>query len=396
MSYERLGERLRAAREHARMTQTEAAQALGVTSATLSQYESAKRRVEVLTLDRLARLYAVPVSYFFGEDLPSDEWEEALRRKAAEVSAESKAGIGRLIEKVRGLEELYRRTETPFPGNPHPPFPALQEVAFSAEEVAELAEKVRRHFDLGVAPLNDLKGFLEAQGYKVFAVPLGQRRNGEGGSPEGAGHLSGLSFVHPDLGPIVALNEEQAYSRRPFTLAHEFAHRLYHYNQLAILSRAADSRPLETFADRFAAHFLVPGEALHERLRDLRVRMVTRPDEAIHLSRYFGVSYQAILVRLREERRLAMSPEVASGVKPLTRARALGYLVSPSELGMRPLPPEDRLPRVFLELAYRAAREGQLSPRRVAEMLGISDLELEDRLHSELAEEEVGVEDVHA
>ncbi|MBI2941759.1 MAG: ImmA/IrrE family metallo-endopeptidase [Chloroflexi bacterium] len=373
MSYERLSRRLRIAREHARFSQTEAAQALGVTSAALSQYESGKRRVEALTLDQLSRLYGVPVSYFFGEEPPREDWEEALRLKAKAVSPESKAGIARLVAKVRDLEELYQRTETPLPGVPHPPFAPLPEEPFGGEEVADWAEKARRHYDLGMAPLTNLRDFLEAQGYKVFVVPFGK----------GEGHLSGLSFQHPRLGPIVAINGDQAYTRWPFTMAHEFAHRLYHYDRPAILSRAADARPLEDFADRFASHFLVPDEALHERLREQGIRVVSRPEQAVHLARYFGVSYRAMLHKLEQGRRLAGSSELFQA-QPVALAQALGYPVRPSELGRRPLPPEERLPRVFLELAYRAVREGRLSERRVAEMLGLSDLELEERLNPEL------------
>ena len=372
MDYELLGARLRMAREHARLTQTEAARALEVTSATLSQYESGKRRVDALTLERLCRLYRVPLRYVFGEDISFAEWEEALRLKATELSTEGKLGIGQLVEKVHALEELYERTNTGFPGSPHLPFASLGEAAMGDEEVAEWAEKARRHYDLGMAPLPDLRGLLEALGYRVFAVPLGQ----------GEEDLSGLSFLHPQLGPVVAINEDQAYTRWSFTLAHELAHRLFHYNRPAILSRARDRHPMEAFADRFAIHFLVPREALHERLRAQGVRSVTRPEEVVHLARYFGVSYRAMQRRLEEEHRLVPSANIAEA-RPVVLARSLGYFVRPYELGERPLPPEERLPRVFVELAHRAIREGRLSPRRVAEMLGLSELELEERLNPE-------------
>jgi hypothetical protein len=56
------------------------------------------------------------------------------------------------------------------------------------------------------------------------------------------------------------------------------------------------------------------------------------------------------------------------------------------------LPPEERLPRAFLTLAYRGLRDDQVSTRRIAEMLGISDIELEERLNPESADIEPGVE----
>ena len=65
--------------------------------------------------------------------------------------------------------------------------------------------------------------------------------------------------------------------------------------------------------------------------------------------------------------------------------------MSPYELGARPLPIEERYPRAFLELAYKAVRERALSLRRVAEILGISNLELEEILNPEVVEELVEV-----
>lgn len=235
LNYEHLGDRLRLAREQTGMSQTEAAVALGITSAALSQYEKGKRRVEALLLEVLSKLYGVPLGYFFGHESRSADWEAALRSMSLDLSVAGKAGISYLINKVHMLEELYRLSLRPFLQVPHPPFVALEEEKLSDYEVAEYAQKARRHFDLGVAPILDLRGFLEAQGYKIFAVPLGTDKD----------DLNGFFFMHAQLGPIVAINEDQAESRHPFTLAHELAHGLYHYNRPTILCRASDGRLLE-------------------------------------------------------------------------------------------------------------------------------------------------------
>uniref|UniRef100_A0A831WXM1 ImmA/IrrE family metallo-endopeptidase n=1 Tax=Thermorudis peleae TaxID=1382356 RepID=A0A831WXM1_9BACT len=375
MDYGRLGLQLRHARECARMTQLEAATQLGITGAALSQYESGKRRIDALTLERLSRLYGVPLTFFFREEIARPAWEEALRAKTDTLSIRGKAGIGRLIERVRDLEYLYRVTGTPFPGMSHPPFEPLHHQGFSEHEVFEWAEKARRHFDVGHAPLPDVRSFLERQGYHVFMVPLGQQRE----------DLSGLFFIHPELGPIVAVNEDHHIARRPFTLAHELAHGLFHYDRPAILCRSSDQDPLERFADRFASHFLVPTEALHEWLRDRRIQKAERPEEVVHLARYFGVSYLMMLRRLREVQGLGVPEEQLRSVKPVALAKSLGYPVAPYEFGDQPLPLEERVPRIYLDLAYRGALEGQISVSRAAELLGVSDIELEERLE-QLAE----------
>ncbi|MCM8748675.1 XRE family transcriptional regulator [Thermomicrobiaceae bacterium CFH 74404] len=375
MDYGRLGLQLRRAREYARMTQLEAATQLGITGAALSQYESGKRRIDALTLERLSRLYGVPLAFFFHGKTIRHDWEESLRAKTPTLSIQGKAGIGRLIERVRDLEYLYRITGTLSPSTFHSPFEPLHHEGFSEHDVVDWAEKARRYFDVGHAPLPDVRSFLERQGYHVFMVPLGQQPD----------DLSGLFFIHPQLGPIVAVNEDHHIARRPFTLAHELAHGLFHYDRPAILCRSSDQDPLERFADRFASHFLVPTEALHEWLRDRRIQKVERPEEVVHLARYFGVSYLMMLRRLREVRGLGVPEERLRSVKPVALAKSLGYPVAPYEFGDQPLPLEERVPRIYLDLAYRGALEGQISVSRAAELLGVSDIELEERLE-QLAE----------
>lgn len=387
-----LGDRLRQARDLIGFNQTEAAQKLGITPAALSQYEGGKRRIEVFTLDRIAQLYGVPVTYFFSAvdsvnaDQPDADWESELRAMAHNLSSDGKAGVAKLVQQIHHLENLYQLTETPFPGCPHHPFRALPKIDFSDYEIAEYAQRVRRHYNLGIAPLLNIKRFLDAQGYQVFSVPLGEDENS----------LSGLFFIHPKLGAIIVFNEQQAFTRFPFTMSHEIAHSLFHWDRPAILCRndAGQSDSLEDFADRFASHFLIPQEGLQERLEAMEIKTVKHPEEVIHIARYFGVSYKATVHRLEADRKLGASKDVFKGVQPVRLAKSLGYRPLRYEFGDRPLPPEERLPRIFLELSYLAIEKGSLSLRRVADMIGISDLELEDRLYGDVAEEEA-VEEVY-
>jgi len=370
MNYEILGQRLRLARERSRISQTEAAQVIDVTAAALNQYESGKRRVDALTLERLSRLYGVPLRSLFGEQTVQSDWEEALRLNSETISASSKAGIARLIEKIYALEELYTQTDTPFPGVSHPPFaPLANRLLLETETAVLAAQKARYHYNLGMAPLINLRSFLEAQGLMIFILTFGKEQNA----------ISGLFLSHPKLGNIIAINQTQTDIRLSFSLAHGLAHCLYQHDQSAILCHHGDTNPLECFAEKFVAYFLIPSAALQERLHSLGVKRVRHPAEVVHLAHYFGVSYKEMLVRLDWEHQLASSQEDFKQIQPAHLSRNLGYSSS-FESGGRFLPLEKRLPRIFLELAYRAVLADKLSLRRVAEMLGISDIELEDRL----------------
>ncbi|MBD2182792.1 helix-turn-helix domain-containing protein [Planktothrix sp. FACHB-1355] len=384
MNYEILGQRLRVARERAGMTQTEAAQFIDVTSAALNQYESGKRRVDALSLERLARLYGVPLRFLFGEETVKSDWEEALRLCSKTISASGKAGIGRLIEKVYALEELYKQTDTPFPELPHPPFASLTDSLLKEDGTAVLAaQRARSHYNLGIAPLGDLKSFLQAQGLLVFAIPFGKEENA----------ISGLFFLHPQLGQIIAINQDNADTCRSFILAQGLAYSLYLHDRSATVYRQGDKNYSQIFAERFACYFMIPSEALQERLHALKVKVVSHPIEVVHLSRYFGVSYETMLYRLEQENKITGSQVNLKNVQAAVLARHLGYSPSHYELQQRFPSIEERLPRIFIELAYRAVEEDKLSLRRVAEMLGISDIELEERLYFEDTEDDESEEE---
>lgn len=56
--------RLRAARREAGLTQVQAAQALSKPQSYLSKCESGERRVDVVELERFAKVYGKPITYF--------------------------------------------------------------------------------------------------------------------------------------------------------------------------------------------------------------------------------------------------------------------------------------------------------------------------------------------
>ena len=68
-AYDRFREKLRRAREEARMTQVEAAHRLGKPQSFVSKAESGERRVDYVEIQILSRLYGKRLSYFEDEKL---------------------------------------------------------------------------------------------------------------------------------------------------------------------------------------------------------------------------------------------------------------------------------------------------------------------------------------
>ena len=86
-------------------------------------------------------------------------------------------------------------------------------------------------------------------------------------------HLSGLSFRGPFT--VIFINQKHTTSRRLFTLAHEFAHVVFHLDrpgqeaaqrQDTVVSIASHRDPMEKQANAFAGEFLIPTEALEDLL----------------------------------------------------------------------------------------------------------------------------------
>ena len=98
-----LGERLREARKYLGLKQEEVATYLKIPRTALTDIENGQRRVEVIELTRLAKLYRQPVGYFTGEDatanLPIDVAH--LARRAADLSAQDRSELVRFADYLR-------------------------------------------------------------------------------------------------------------------------------------------------------------------------------------------------------------------------------------------------------------------------------------------------------
>jgi transcriptional regulator with XRE-family HTH domain len=101
-----LAERLRTAREYVGLKQEDVAKRLDIPRSALSNIEAGLRRVEVLELTRLAKLYQRPVTWFTGEDqkahvdeLPAEIAHVA--RAAASLSKQDRQELANFADFLR-------------------------------------------------------------------------------------------------------------------------------------------------------------------------------------------------------------------------------------------------------------------------------------------------------
>ncbi len=103
---ERLGRRIREAREYLGLSQEFIAEHLGIPRASMSAIESGKRKVSSLELKELARLLKQPVSSLLDEEDPSDAAHEdptfrALFRTTRALSDEDRRQVLRFAQFLR-------------------------------------------------------------------------------------------------------------------------------------------------------------------------------------------------------------------------------------------------------------------------------------------------------
>lgn len=104
---QRLQQRLREAREYLGISQAKVAEYLEIPRSAVSELESGKRAIGALELQRLARLYQKPTSWFTEdvvEGVPADV--EFLARTATELSQTDRGELQKFAEFLKAKSKV--------------------------------------------------------------------------------------------------------------------------------------------------------------------------------------------------------------------------------------------------------------------------------------------------
>lgn len=319
-------------------------------------------------LQRLAELYRQPLAFFLGRAEPkASNLAQLLYRTAGgnDLPAKARAGIADFLNFLDAYADLLEERGEELPGRGISPYQLIEGYT-TDEDIRRKAEEVRDKLGLRLAPITDLQALLEAEGVVMYYAPLGEDLEVT---------ISGAFVNHDQLGFSILVNSETSPGRQVFTLAHEYAHALFHSQKNFLVGcRSRIRDPKESFADRFAAEFLIPTAALRKVMEHLRLpKKIVDPETVIHLQRFFNISYHAMLVRLRQERSLSEQEyQDLLRISPVSSAELLGYQPAPEEYGRRADSPLRRYPCRFVEAVKRAYQRGVLTPGAAAELLKIS------------------------
>jgi transcriptional regulator with XRE-family HTH domain len=321
-----IGQRLEQARETVGYMPEEVAQKLGITKDELSLFESGRQNPPLSLLRKLAQLYGVFVSYFYGIDKPEGTAFALLLDKAKELSLcpETISQLHRFTFLCREIVKLRQKLGIPKPEIPH-------------------------HIDNQA----DLGELLENRGIPVIRLPLG-------------GDLSSAMVHDESLSAFILVNGNIPYQNQ--LIAYEYAHILQRKDKVHLNKDGQE----DDFSRRFVVYFLMP-ESLVKRL----VRQhhnLTDVWALISLRRTFGVSYETLISRLHE---LGEIDE-----KDLNRLLRVNLWNLEIKLFGEPSPPVPwKVSKVLWELVLTAVKHELISISYASDVLEISPMQIQDILY---------------
>lgn len=331
------------------LSQEQLAEKVGVTRATINNYENAKTLPDSKTLCGLARALEVTLDDLLRS--PSQGLTNFRFRTHVSFSQKPQlaAQVLRLLETYNNLEQTVG--QPPYAPESTPCHQGLN----NEKRIIEIAAHFRHRLGLGEAPILNLFASVEDIGLKVLRQPIPIK-----------GFFS-LSACSVDQGAFVLINNHEiTIERQLFTLAHEIAHLILHrseYQDNLIVEGTEEEKAQEDVANYFASHLLVP-QAEFERMYEMMPNIVK-------LKQYFRVSYQVILTRLAQMKVIDYAQEKAkiSAIYKKRHGTSLSNSMElPPTLDPSDFPENERYKR----LIWQALGLGKISEMKAAELLEIT------------------------
>jgi Zn-dependent peptidase ImmA (M78 family)/DNA-binding XRE family transcriptional regulator len=340
-----IGERIRAARKLAGLSQQSLADKVKVSKMAISKYESGDLIPGSGMLLALGKALGVKVEFFLRPvsvtlRLPQYRCRKALTKKEeAMILGRTEDWLERYltIERITGVD-----AELDLPGKDECSI-------MDCEDIEALALSVRKQWDLGLDPIENVMDVLEQHGIKVGVVAASEKFD-----------ALTLWYNHH---PVIIVNKEMPGDRQRFSLSHELGHLLMQLES-DLGTGAIPEKVDEMAANRFAGAFLVPEEVAIRELGRERTRLDLR--ELYLLKQKYGLSMAAWIYRA-----LDLGIITRDGADRLRRELSIR--------GWRKIEPGKQIPSespTQMRLLLLHARSEQIiSESRFAELIGDDGIE---------------------
>ena len=325
-----IGQRIKLARNKAKLSMEELARLVGVSTTSISKFERDLTSPRQSTLLRLAKALSVGIEYFFREIKvetlsPTYRKHSKLGKKDQEAL---EAAIVEVVERYLTAEQLFEENASSKIKLPCFPVKAV-------EEAEQAAKRLRQIWNLGLDPIEDLSGRLENNGVIVIKI-------------DGPGGFDGFSCWANGIVPIIAFNTNLPGDRQRFNIAHELGHLVLELYKLS---------EIENAAHRFAAAFLAPAEAVFNELGSRRSNLGFQ--ELLILKQKYGLSIQAWIRRASD----------LGIINNNTYSRMYRQLSSRGWRTEEPGTVSNEEPRHLQLLVHRAVAENLITPSFAATLL---------------------------
>lgn len=325
-----IGQRIKQARKANNMSLRDLAKKAEISPMAISKYERGLDMPSSGVLLRLAQALCISVDFFFRPATVSVHLQ-AYRKHTKLGTKEQKAIQMRIQEWL----ERYLEIESFFPDErPTASLPTYKIDSF--DKLEETALELRKNWNLGIDPIENLTQLLEDQGIKIGLV-------------SGFEHFDACTFIADGV-PVIVSKAELPGDRLRFNLGHELG------RLILDVKEGLDS---EAACHRFVGAFLAPKQAVCFELGARRTTLDM--NELFLLKKKYGLSMQAWIFRAKD---LGIISENAAK-RLFQRFRANGWhRHEPGEA----LPTER--PLRMERLIYRALAEDLISRSRAQELLG--------------------------
>ena len=360
ISSQQLGERLADARKRAKLTQAQVAEQLGFARTTLVAIEKGERRPSNAELLKLSEVLSVEIHDLLREGYLRAELSPRFRLNSADPQAPAIAeAVERLrvlgtryveLEKMHGLRRVMAPLETLQTYRADPTGEPGFEPRLAGENAARA---VRGMLGMGDEPVAALDDRLEVEaGLRIFYLDQLPAK------------LSAFLIWSDEIGACVALNAMHPLERQRWSLAHEFGHFLRDREAGDIFDDDVSLKlPSEVFPESFAKEFLLPATGVQKRFAEACRTGKFTPVDLYRLAQVFGVSFQAMALRLEELRLLPRG-----SYEKILQSRLRQQELAGSE-PTRALRVVRGLPDRYIALAVAAYHQELLSESEFAECL---------------------------
>ena len=375
ISPQEIGERLRIARENAKLKQEDAAKLIDAARTTIVSIEQGQRRVRIGELQKLAKGYGTSVNALLRREAVHVDLAPRFRKMLGSkegAAADAADLLGKLAKAEVELENLLGIERV---RNYPPERPILRgDVRAQAENDAM---QLRQSLGLGNRPVPDIQTLLEMElGVRVYVRRL------ESG-------ISGLFAYDDAIGPCILLNASHPRERRTQSAGHETGHFVSTRRSAEILYRhERENSREERYANAFGRAFLMPARGVMQKFQEVTAgsdRLTRR--HIIILAHFFGVSREAVVRRLEELGLAKVGTwdwfQANGGITDDQARQVLGDLAAPDPHKAEADQPTTL--RLNL-LAAEAHRQGLLSEGQLARLLCLDRIGLREILDNQESE----------